>query len=276
MPKSVLASISLLLLTNAVVLLGILYNRSGEPLASLELTERELPVHWSYTNRNEDSSTRLSLNWRVLGTDLESGLLYGRYSKPAWLDNAKLDELGFDLEKFRSDIDKHRYQWDTQATDAVLVLEYQGESYQQALAHAEQLLGQLRKSAAATPRDTSLAKKLIRYENHYTNLKVSGTRLYVIDAGLDEQLLIEKYGDKTKYMFLHGEIGLSWDGDDIVGNISHLYVEDVHVPLPYSQTLVSLTAANSYYNNKRETIPPRYKVRLNVGKRLEPWIELVE
>ena len=44
MRKLIIASVVLLLLTNVVVLAGVAYNRSGAPLISIELTERELPI----------------------------------------------------------------------------------------------------------------------------------------------------------------------------------------------------------------------------------------
>lgn len=276
MPRLMLASILLLLLTNVVVLSGVAYNRSGEPLSSIELTERELTVKRYYSRMDEDSSTRVLLNWRVLTDDMESGFFYGRYRHPAWLDEVKLSNLGFDLEKIKDNKAKYLYQWDTHATDAVLVLEYQGDSYRKTLTFAEQLLEQMRKSVANDPGDTSLVKKLKRYEDHFVDLKVSETRLYIIDAGLDKQELLEKYSDKSKYILLRGEISLTWDDDEIVGAIRHLYIDEMHVPLPFSQVLVDLIGNDADYAYRAEPIPPRYKVRLNVGKRLEPWIELIK
>ncbi len=276
MPRLMLASILLLLLTNIVVLSGVAYNRSGEPLSSIELTERELSVQRYYSRMDEDSSTRVSLNWRVLSDDMESGFFYGGYRHPAWLDEVKLSNLGFDLDKIKRNKDKYLYQWDTHAIDAILVLEYQGDSYRKTLTFAEQLLDQMRKNAANDPGDKSLAKKIKQYEDHFVDLKVSETRLYAIDAGLDKQVLLEKYSDKSKYMLLRGEISLTWDDDEIAGTIHHLYIDEVHVPLPFSQVLVDLIGNDADYAYRAEPIPPRYKVRLNLGKRLEPWIELIK
>ena len=275
MHRLMLASILLLLLTNIVVLSGVAYNRSGEPLASIMLTERELPMQYYYSRNEEDSSTQLALNWQVLKVDMKSGFPYGRYRNPEWLTDAKLIELGFDLERLKNDRDIDRYRWDTHAIDAVLVLEYEGESYQDALALTEKMLDELRETAAADSRDKSLAKQLKRYEDHLLDLKVSATRLYVIDVGLDEEALIEKYTDRSKYLFLRGEVGLSWHEENAIGHIRYLYIEDIHVALPYSQQLEQLTEGDSYYRYSKKPIPPRYKVKLNIGKRLEPWVEWV-
>ena len=65
MHKLILACVSLLLLSNVVVLAGVAYNRSGEPLASIELTERELPLRVTYNSTDDDSGTALSLKWHA-------------------------------------------------------------------------------------------------------------------------------------------------------------------------------------------------------------------
>jgi len=52
-----------------------------------------------------------------------------------------------------------------------------------------------------------------------------------------------------------------------------VYIQQVHVPLPLSEQLMTLTNGEAYASNRDDSIPPRYKVRLNIGKRLEPWIE---
>ena len=105
MRKSLLASVLLLLLTNIVVLAGIAYNRSGEPLLSLELTERELPLMYSASSKEENSGTTLSLRWQILDPDEDWEYQNRTYGTPAWLDDKKLTELGFDIKKFKGAIE---------------------------------------------------------------------------------------------------------------------------------------------------------------------------
>ena len=113
------------------------------------------------------------------------------------------------------------------------------------------------------------------YENKLTELKVSRTRLYVIDAGLDKNMLMQRYANKKDYLLARGEIGLRWNQGVVSGRIRQWYIKQVHVPLPLSEKLVSLADGQTYsaYNN---LTPPSYKVKLNIGKRLEPWIEFVK
>jgi hypothetical protein len=59
MRKLLIAAVVLLLLANVVVLTGVAYNRSGEPLFSIELTERELPLMQSIGYEEENSGTTL-------------------------------------------------------------------------------------------------------------------------------------------------------------------------------------------------------------------------
>ncbi|MFL6653087.1 MAG: DUF4824 family protein, partial [Sulfurifustaceae bacterium] len=46
--RTLLAGIALIAATNAVALVGVAYNRSGEPSSVLKLTERELALPYSW------------------------------------------------------------------------------------------------------------------------------------------------------------------------------------------------------------------------------------
>lgn len=275
MRKLILASVCLLLLTNIVVLAGIAYNRSGDPLQSLELTERELPIRQSFNSKEENSGTTLSLQWQIFDPDEAPKYLSTRYGSPIWLDDEKLTELGFDIKEFKSDTDKYRYRTSLLTTEAILVLEYQGENYQKALALVESKADRLRQSVVDTPDDDELLDELNDYEELLTQFKVSHTRLYVIDAGLDKQALMQRYAGKNNYLLARGEIGLSWNEDEISGRIRQLYIQQVHVPLPLSERVITLANGEAYSSYNNNPILPRYRVRLNIGKRLEPWIESV-
>ncbi len=275
MRKFIVASVFLLLLTNIVVLAGVAYNRSGDPLLTIELTERELPIVVSAGSKDENSGTSLSLKWYVLSPDKDPEYLSTTYGSSTWLDDEKLTELGFDMKKFKSEPDKYRHRTSHLATEAVLVLEYQGDTYLKALAFVKEKAEQLRLMVAEYPGDESLANDLNNYVEQLTRLKVSQSRLYVVDAGLDVQALIGKYAGNNNYLLARGEIGLGWNEDDVSGRISQLYIRQVHVPLPLSEQLVTLANGEAYASNRNSSIPPRYKVRLNIGKRLEPWIESV-
>ena len=275
MRKLMLSAVLLLLITNIVVLSGVAYNRAGEPVVSLELTERELTMVQSYRRKDENSGTALSLQWQVSGGVELPEFLYAGGSSPEWLDEAKLSALGFDLAALKRDKEQDRHRWRSLARDVVIVLEYDAEAYQQALLLADHQVSQLREKLAKSPGDENLADKLKQSEERLTRLKLSQTRLYAVDAGLEQQALAEKYADSDKYLFVRGDIRPRWDDDAVTGRIQRLTIQRVHVPLAYSQQLAELTKGQRFNAYDADPIPPRYQVRLNIGKRLEPWIAAV-
>ena len=201
--------------------------------------------------------------------------LFAGGSSPEWLDEAKLSALGFDLAALKRDKEQDRRTWRSLAREVVIVLEYDFEAYQQALLLADQQVSQLREKRAGSPGDEDLADKLRQAEERLMRLKLSQTRLYAVDAGLEQQALAKKYAGSDKYLFVRGDIGPRWDDDAVTGRIQRLTIQRVHVPLPYSQQLAELTKGQRFNAYDADPIAPRYQVRLNIGKRLEPWIAAV-
>ncbi|MCW8831601.1 MAG: DUF4824 family protein [Gammaproteobacteria bacterium] len=275
MRKLILVGASVLLLTNVVVLAGVSYNRSGEPLVSIELTERELPVWQSYNSADENSGTALSLKWQVFNPDENLEYLSNTYITPSWLDDEKLTALGFDMDILKADIEKYQYRTWHHSVEALVVLEYQGDSYQRMLTVAENRMEILQKRAANFPDDKREQNKLSNFKKQLSRLKTSQSRLYAIDAGLDENALFQKYADKNRYLFVKAEIGLRWNKKDIEGRIRQLYVKQVHVPLPFSNMLSRISAGERYGAYNTTVVTPRYRVQLNIGQRLEPWVASV-
>ena len=275
MRKFIIAAVILLLLTNVVVLAGVAYNRSGAPQVSIELTERELPIQQSFGATDENSGTALSVEWKMFDPDADPKYIPSSYETSPWLNDAKLIELGFDIEKLKRNIDRYQYRTSHLTIEAILVLEYDGQTYREALALAESRAEALRNEVNDNPDDVNLATRYKNYSEQLTRLKQSRSRLYIIDAGHDIQTLIQKYADNDNYLFLRGEIGLRWNEDVIKGNIRQLSIQKLHIPLPFSQLLSGLAGEHRYYPYKTTSIPPRYTVKLNIGNRLEPWIESV-
>jgi hypothetical protein len=272
MRKLTIISVLFLLLINIIALAGIVYNRSGTPLTSIELTERELPVRYSYSKSNENSGLSLALAWQTLDTYGDRGYQFTHYGSPSWLDDKKLTALGFDMEKINRNTKRDSGSVYNKTRVATLVLEYQGASYRKALELAEDRVIALKKNVVKDPADAQLSNRLKRRENELARDKISGTRLFVIDAGLDTQALMKKYPDQSKYLFMQGKIGLFWDQGTIVGRIRGLLIGDVHVPLPLSTQLSGLSTGARYDRYDKTPVPPGYRVRLNIGKRFEPWV----
>lgn len=275
--KLLIASVLLLLLTNAVVLAGVAWNRSGEPITAMELSERELPVARNYYRMDdENSGTALNLKWKVFDEDDTSRYSHVNYGRPGWLDNSKLSELGFDLAVLSQD--KYRDRLYNTSADVIVVLEYQGDTYHQDIEQAKARVKQLGEEFASFPEDEDISKQLDWARERLEELRVNQTRLYAIDAGLDAAQLMQRYTDSDKYLFVPGQVGLSFNSDDdeIVGHLSQLLIRQIHVPLPYSRLLAKLNISDKEYSYISPPVPPRYQVTVNVGKRLEPWLSAID
>ncbi len=99
------------MLTNAIALGGVWWNRSSTPESALTLSERELGLPWRSLRLMENSGLALNLNWRVAGR--QAGEFAGGQmvngGTPEWLDAAKMAALGFP-------VDAARRRWRTPAT----------------------------------------------------------------------------------------------------------------------------------------------------------------
>lgn len=268
-----------LVLVNVIVLAGAAYNRSGDPIASLQLTERELspPYYRSYNNK-ENSGLALRLNWNVNSANTYknnySSYSLKRYGVPDWLTEDKLKDLGIDVDNIKANRKNKYYGYKNSDTEEVIVvLEYDGSTYQTVLKGAENNVEKLRADLEKNTDDEDLQKRLKNYEESLEELKTSESRLIAIDAGLDLQTLKQKYNDSSKYLMLRGAIYPFWKNKKLVADIKQLFISSVHVPLPYSKEINEITnreTTSNRYNIRKEK--PRYRVELSLGKRLEIWV----
>src|SRR6185295_6027363 len=140
---TLLAGIGLILVTNTVALLGVAYNRKGEPDSVLRLSQRELQSPYQWQGNHENSGVALALRWRVLADDSHdpTGIVIsyaGSGGSPKWLDQAKLSALGFDVRQ-REDTARNHARYDkVLAKDVLLVLELDGPAYRSALERVTQ------------------------------------------------------------------------------------------------------------------------------------------
>lgn len=253
----------LILLTNAVALSGVAYNRSGEPESRLQLTQRELQ-HSAWQEGRDNSGITLMLNWRFEQADpgdISSGWYAGRWGMPAWLDRAKMAELGFDVEKLAQTPEYGRHYRQPQSREALLVLELNGTAYQRQLQRVQEYAGQTRVQLEAAPASEELKRKAKGAEENYQRELHNNSRLFAIDAGLDAQKLRAAYPDRARYAIVRGLIrpGTMREKNGMVvgGYITDLYGDRINVPYAYRQVFGDAQP---------------FEVALAFGKRLEPWI----
>lgn len=110
----------------------------------------------------------------------------------------------------------------------------------------------------------------------------SGSRLFTVDAGNDAAALRKRYPDRTKYIITPAKVRLRLIPIDMTtgrkpvlsGYVDLILTNNIHVPLDRQGLLASLKTDVQYfyYDGQKEPFSPRYRVKLNYGRRYEPWV----
>jgi hypothetical protein len=251
-----LAGAALIAIGNAVALTGVAYNRSGEPRAVIEFSQREFAQPYVSPVDRENSGIALVLNWRMpeRGRRFAGGVPLD-VSVP-WLGRDKLIELGFDPAAL-DDEDRRREWGRTLPRPAWVVLELDGPAYREALALSEAALARVEALQAGQPDDAELRRSVEGARLQLERERHESSRLFAMDAGADRDELRRRYPDRSRQLILPVRIGLSGYEDKPQGFIAELGVSTVHVPLKHRAVIDS---------------QGKYTVTLAFGRRDEPWI----
>jgi len=270
----------LVLLVNAIVLAVAWWNRTGEPSATLELTERELAL--PAFRSKDDSGLVLSIvsadrppssvaqSARLRTADLPD------FELP-WLDAAKLASLG--IPAARDDAQG------VAARRVFLVLENDGEAWRAWLADRERSVRALREGPApGSEGGTQLAEAEALLEIDRT----SRSRLVPVDAGLEPGPLRDRYPDRSRYAVVPGAVEivpapLGRGTRALRARIAGLEVDRVHVPLGLLARLdrfVPRESAEDAFRRARESAakgwpapaPPRFRATVRFGRGYRPWL----
>ena len=273
------AGIALIVLTNAVAIGGVWWNRAAPPESTLTLSERELGLPWSSLRTQENSGLALNLRWRVANPESGSEHL-STYTfnsgTPAWLDGTRLQALGFELGDLHTDAGQQRFTRQ-QPRPAILVLELDGPARQQALEQARENAVRHAATAEVNPGSKEFAGRAKSARDALAREENSNSRLFAIDAGLDVGSLRVKYPDRTRFMLLAGTVRPTLlhpknGTPQPTGRITGLAIASLHVPHALSTPLEGLHA--------RATGEPggedRFTAVVATGRRLEPWIEAIQ
>ncbi len=270
---ALLVGLAVIAVTNAIALSGVAYNRSGEPESTLALTERELRImDWSWPD-NDNSSIDLRLDVRTRHL-YSNGMEYEQW-RGDWLSDEQLRALGFDT-ALAVDTDEALARRRRDPSKAVfLALEYDGPAYQEALTQRHRAVKRARDLVARSGGDEQFELQLASALETLQNEEESASRLFVVDASLDPQVLRDRYPDRTRYAIVRGRVGTHILGEPgqrrIAAAPPEVTIEIIRVPYPYRALAESLVSEQgySYYSRGR---PPRFSASLNFGRRLEPWI----
>jgi hypothetical protein len=278
--RFIIAGTALILATNLVALAGVAYNHSGEPESVLKLSQRELSLPYYAINQHDNSGISLSLRWRTLNADSDTpGGFRGGYTgwrgASAWLDQAKLAALGFDVSKPLDSTEGRLHYNKLLSKEVLLVLELDGAAYQSALARAKEAAEQEQSLFAANPDNPKLKERAKTANDRYLQEAQENSRLFAIDAGLDAAALRAKYAGRTRYLIVRGQVRPQLNEIDhkprLSGYISRLSIDEVNVPLSFRPLFEPMLRESG----RRTQNTPPYEVSLAYGKRFEPWIAAV-
>ncbi len=270
--RTLAIGIALIVLTNAVALGGVWWNRSATPESALTLSERELGLPWRSLRSGEDSGLSFNLNWRVGAR--EAGEFVSGYTfnggTPEWLDAAHMAALGFAPGDLNSDRGRQRYTRQL-PREVVLVLELGGVAWQQALARARENASRHATAAAANTGNKPFADRARQASDELAREENSNSRLFVIDAGLDARRLREKYPDRSRFLLIHGTVrptlrGRGGGAEEAAGYVSRIGTGRINVPHALRGPLESARGIGEPGGGNR------FSAELLVGQRLEPWI----
>jgi len=277
--RVLVAGIALLGATNAIVLAGAAYNRSGDPEAVLRMSHRELivPMRWGF--ESENSGISLQIQWRLPRRSKDDRMALYNYGYAAvggeatWLDKAKLVQLGFDMSRAAYTAEGERYYDKQLPKEVLLVLELDGHAYRSALQVAEERAVDAQARFAANPGVAELKNTADAASKLLASEQSVNSRLFVVDAGHDRSALRTKYPDRSHYAIVLGRIRITtsrYGANSVpVGYVSDLSIESVSVPAIYRGLFESVPRRRP---TDRQELEPGYDVKLAFGKRLEPWV----
>lgn len=275
---ALLAALAVVAVTNVIALGGVAYNRAGDPESTLALTERELPImHWSWPD-NDNSSIDLRL-------DVRTRYVYSidrphEQWRNDWLSEEQIRDLGFDT-SLALDTDEALDRRRRDPSKAVfLALEYDGPAYEEALEQRRRAVKRAMDLVARNEGDEQFELQLSSAREALATEEESESRLFVVDASLDPQVLRDRYPDRARYAIVPGRVQtyvLSEPGGQrrIVAAPPEVSIALIRVPYPYRGVAESLRSEQRYTYYRRGQ-PPRFSATVNFGRRLEPWITRME
>jgi len=277
--KTLAAGAALILLANAVALVGVYFNRSGEPESRMTLSQRELGTPWSRGIARDNSGLALGMNWRVSDGNL-SGYSYGGFGlhggTPEWLDEPRMKELGFDVATAAEDTAGRRRFERQLPREVLLVLELAGPAWQQALERTRENAARQEAARLANADSKEFVEKAKRAQEQLKREETMNSRLFAIDAGLDRAVLRAKYPDRSRFLILKSTVRPRLVTHEkktrITGYISALAVTQINVPHALRP---ELETALRQHKRTADDPAPRFEATLAVGQRLEPWLESV-
>tara|TARA_R110002049_G_scaffold273930_6_gene451870 strand:- start:966 stop:1844 length:879 start_codon:yes stop_codon:yes gene_type:complete len=266
-----------LLATNAYVLTSVAANKAGAPEAFITLSERELSL--PYRLYKENSGLFLTLQWRSLNKQEEfDEYAYDNRGAPAWFDSKKLVDLGYNNDEinYYSSSSYEPQKRKPLPKEVFIVLENNSVLYDEALKRAEAIVENQKARLAKNANDQHISNSLERAEKQLERERLSASRLFAVDAGVERSALRQQYSDSTRFIIAKGLIEPYYSYNNnkekrkTYGFIRELSIEQIHIPLKQRNLFDKLLGQNKVHSS--DVKAPRYQVELAYGSRLEPWV----
>jgi len=155
--------------------------------------------------------------------------------------------------------------------DVLLVLELDGPTRARALQDARDRVTHLERKAAEAPEDKQAARRLQSARDDLESEVHKASRLFVVDAGLDQAALRKQYPDRSHYAIVRGSVRpFVMPGPasaEIYGTVTALRCESIHVPLQFQGA--APFAVGTHIGPR--TLPSS-TIQVAFGRRFEPWI----
>lgn len=252
---ALLCGLAVIGLTNALALVGVWYNRSGPTDSRLLLSEREFRRSHDWS-QHENSGLALHLDWRR-PSDPQSDERY----PSRMLDEASLLSLGFEA----PDPEGHRH--DGRRREVLVVLELDGPARKAELERERQRREKARAALTAAPDDKRLQDADRAAREYLEQEEKRLSRLFAVDVGLDRATLRTRYPDRSHYALVPGTVNAWVQDKRLTGQIDQLHIAEINVPHAWRKALGEELARDS-----RSGKPPRFRLEVSFGRRLEPWI----
>jgi len=284
-PLAVILGITLIVAANAMILGSAFLNRRGEPKAELELTERELALPVGREEENTALFLSITLGDRPPGAVTRSAWARGTRLPPIehpWLEKQKLRSLGFRIAVDPADPTAEESYAREGSARVFVVLEQEGEAWRRFLLQREEKLDVLRKEVGA---GAASKKELENGETLFALDRTIRSRLMPVDAGRDPEVLARQYPDRHRYAILRGVIEVFLDRaanrPPSLGTKIDLLIDGIEVTRAMRPRLEPFLPRETRDESLRRLrqdpqwpapSEPRYRARLAIGWRYEPWL----
>lgn len=264
-------AVGCILLVNAFILGKVYVNRSAVT-AELSLSERELQLPYNYGLANEDSSLRLSLRWATpssepISVDMDNWRW--QYNHQLQLSDDHFASFQFPDCTQKTSLRQKRRAW--------VLVEFNGQSYADYVAQVEQyhqLVMGLVPAVNTDLQEDALTRKRKEATDFLTTATRSNSRLYVIDAAAERELLMAVQRERAAHA--KGQLLI------VPAELRAGYYRCDKAEKRTTEVIIDKLAVDSFYVSKQaapgfsSTGTTKFNAEIRYGRLYEPWVNRLQ